>query len=180
MSDTSTLDRAKRNASGIAATTVTGTWLAALMLGFDWWLAALLFGYIVIVPVVAMLFDEEEEKNDEETERKRAPTSGDATADGDSTADSTADALDRLRDRYAAGELSDEAFETKLERLLETETIEDARAHVERERAGTASTRTTGNVETTENDAARAAEGDTALREGHDAARERDREPDRG
>ncbi len=125
MSKPSTLDRAKRNASGIAATTVTGTWLAALMLGFDWWLAALLFGYIVIVPVVAMLFDEEEgETND-------GGDAGTGTAD----AESTADALDRLRDRYAAGELTDEAFEAKVERLLETETLEDAAEHVARERA---------------------------------------------
>ena len=41
--------------------TVTGTWIAALLLGFDWWLAFMLFGYIVIVPVVSMLFDEEDE-----------------------------------------------------------------------------------------------------------------------
>ncbi|TKX82856.1 SHOCT domain-containing protein, partial [Halorubrum sp. SS5] len=35
-------DRFRRNASGIAATTVTGTWLAALLLGFDWWLGFML------------------------------------------------------------------------------------------------------------------------------------------
>jgi len=41
---------------------VTGTWLAALLLDFGWWLPFMLFGYIVIVPVVAMLFDEDEER----------------------------------------------------------------------------------------------------------------------
>ncbi len=34
--------------------------------------------------------------------------------------------LDRLRQRYAVGELSDEQFERKLEQLLATETLEDA------------------------------------------------------
>ncbi|TKX82854.1 SHOCT domain-containing protein, partial [Halorubrum sp. SS5] len=43
MADDETLrERFRRNASGIAATTVTGTWLAALLLGFDWWLGFML------------------------------------------------------------------------------------------------------------------------------------------
>ncbi|MFC7129003.1 SHOCT domain-containing protein [Haloferax chudinovii] len=39
----------------------------------------------------------------------------------------TEDALETLRRRYATGELSEEAFEAKVERLLETETVADAR-----------------------------------------------------
>jgi hypothetical protein len=39
--------------------------------------------------------------------------------DGD---DEPADPLERLRDRYAAGELTEAEFERKLDRLLETET----------------------------------------------------------
>lgn len=39
-------------------------------------------------------------------------------------------ALHQLRERYAAGALSDAEFEHKLERLLETETRESAREHV--------------------------------------------------
>ncbi len=169
MSNASIRDRVKRNASGIAATTVTGTWLAALVLGFNWWLAALLFGYIVIVPVVAMLFDEE---GDEGSERERASRDDDVTVDGDST-EATADALERLRNRYAAGDLSDEAFEEKLERLLETETIEDARAHVEQERAGAEAR------QTTESDAAGTTESDAAGTTESDAARDPERELDR-
>jgi uncharacterized membrane protein len=38
------------------------------------------------------------------------------------------DALATLRRRYARGELEDEAFERRLERLLETESLSDARA----------------------------------------------------
>ena len=39
-------------------------------------------------------------------------------------------ALHTLRERYAAGEMTDAEFEAKIERLLETETVESARKHV--------------------------------------------------
>lgn len=109
-------ERTARNASGIAAVFVTGTWLALLILNFpsassNLWLAVMLFGYIAVVPVVSMLFGE-----DETTEPDRSPAATD---------ESEEDALERLRRRYAEGELTDEQFERKLDRLLETETLED-------------------------------------------------------
>ncbi|TKX45742.1 MULTISPECIES: SHOCT domain-containing protein [unclassified Halorubrum] len=137
MADDETLrDRLRRNASGIAATTVTGTWLAALLLGFDWWLGFMLFGYIVIVPVVSMLFDEEGGESDFE-EYETDPLWGrhGEAADSDDESADTADALERLRTRYANGDLTDEQFERKLDRLLETETPEDAAEWAERNRA---------------------------------------------
>ncbi len=121
-------ERFRENATGITSTVVTGTWLAMLFLFPDqnWWLAALLFGYVVVVPVVALLFDDERESEwwDE--------------WDGNSqTEESTRDALETLRERYAAGELTDEQFERKLDRLLETETVESAAEHArEREPEG--------------------------------------------
>ncbi|WP_459877739.1 SHOCT domain-containing protein [Halorubrum gandharaense] len=139
MSDSpSTIERAKREASGIAAVAVTGTWLALMLAGVDWWLPFMLFGYVVIVPVVAMLFDEEDPAEDSferEIENAVRETLGmtrkhsDEEASGNDTAGvntDTTDALQRLRSRYAAGELTDEQFENKLDRLLETETPEDA------------------------------------------------------
>ncbi|WP_134669185.1 SHOCT domain-containing protein [Halorussus marinus] len=45
------------------------------------------------------------------------------------------DALDALRARYARGELTEAEFESRLERLLETETPESARASLDREPA---------------------------------------------
>ncbi|WP_254863574.1 SHOCT domain-containing protein [Halovivax gelatinilyticus] len=45
------------------------------------------------------------------------------------------DALETLRRRYATGELTDEEFERRLERLLSTESLDEASAYVER--AGT-------------------------------------------
>ena len=115
MSANSLGQRTAENASGIAAVLVTGTWLALLMLDFpsEIWLAVMLFGYIAVIPVVSMLFDEEEE-----TEIDQPPADD---AEGESE-----DALERLRRRYAEGELTDEQFERKLDRLLETETLEDA------------------------------------------------------
>lgn len=126
MTDDSVRERARANASGIAAVVVTGTWLAMLMLDFasELWLAVMLFGYIAIVPIVSMLFDEEEEDAEITHERQSTQRNSEsAETDGN-------DALERLRRRYAEGELTDEQFERKLERLLETETLDDVDTHV--------------------------------------------------
>ena len=128
-------ERFRRNASGIAATTVTGTWLAALLLDFDWWLGFMLFGYIVIIPVVSMLFDDEEaESVHVESESGSVRVERGAAAERDEATGDTADVLERLRTRYANGDLTDEQFERKLDRLLETETPEDAAEWAERNR----------------------------------------------
>jgi uncharacterized membrane protein len=47
------------------------------------------------------------------------------------------EALEELRQRYARGELTDEEFEQQVERLLETESVSDARTFAERERERT-------------------------------------------
>ena len=119
MAGESIAERAKKDASGIAAMVVTGTWLAMLMLGFpsSIWLAFMLFGYIVVVPVVAILLEEEENERDRDREVAYSSTGPDEKREES--------ALERLRRRYAEGELTDEQFERKLERLLETETLED-------------------------------------------------------
>ncbi|OYR39639.1 hypothetical protein DJ82_09060 [Halorubrum sp. Ib24] len=132
MAESSLRERFERNASEIAGTVVTGAWLAALFLGFEWWLPLMLFGYVVVVPVVGMLFD-----GDEEAERAEGPAV-DRTTESDAVDEEpagTRDALDRLRSRYAEGDLTDEQFERKLDRLLETETPEDAAEYVRRERS---------------------------------------------
>lgn len=51
----------------------------------------------------------------------------------DDSADEEQAALDRLRDRYARGEIDELEFERRLERLLETETVEDAAARGSRD-----------------------------------------------
>ncbi len=109
--------RLRNNITELTATLVTGLWLALLFLpvGGNLWLVVLLFGYIVVVPLVALLFGDEQARK----------AWWDDTADVTDT-DETRSALETLRTRYAAGELTDEQFERKLERLLEVETLEDA------------------------------------------------------
>ena len=139
-------DRLHENATEIASIFVTGIWLAALVTGQSWWLGALLFGYVVVVPLVALLFEDEDdqkawwddgwwdwwgevetEPNQETQNRQGPPTERE-------TETNRADALSTLRTRYARGELTDEQFERKLERLLETETLEDLEDRKQRER----------------------------------------------
>ena len=128
-------ERLREHATEIASTVVTGVWLAALLTGQGWWLGALLFGYIVVVPIVALLYGDEEDRAewwdwDEE--------GTDETADQSENHDepNSRTALETLRDRYARGELTEEQFERKLEQLLETEPKEIATdRELERERA---------------------------------------------
>ncbi|UPW01970.1 SHOCT domain-containing protein [Halorussus gelatinilyticus] len=115
-------ERLRENATEVVSMLVTGIWLAAMFTGQDWWLAALLFGYVVVVPVVSLLFGVEEDENEWWDDRADDLSVDDAATDD---ADEQRDALETLRDRYARGELTDEQFERKLERLLDTETLED-------------------------------------------------------
>ncbi|MFB6127876.1 MAG: SHOCT domain-containing protein [Halolamina sp.] len=118
--------RARENLTGIVSVVVTGGWLAAMLTGQEWWLAAMLVGYIVVVPLVALLFGDEADR-EKWWDNDHSGTRDDAESDGDD------EALDHLRDRYARGELTEAQFERKVERLLETETLEDAAAAVESE-----------------------------------------------
>jgi len=75
--------------------------------------AALITGWFILIPLVALLGSalplvESPEERDEPTEEDVR------TADSKSP-------VEQLRERYARGELSDEEFERRLDRLLETE-----------------------------------------------------------
>lgn len=50
----------------------------------------------------------------------------------DQPADAQKDALEALRNRYARGELTDDEFERKVGQLIETESVDDAEAFLER------------------------------------------------
>ncbi|WP_049903226.1 SHOCT domain-containing protein [Halococcus agarilyticus] len=131
---TTARERFRENATGITSTVVTGVWLVALFTGQSWWLAALLFGYIVVVPVVSMLFgdDEDWEEHADEERADDEHWEDGWTGGGWTTEDSSdeppetdnRDALETLRNRYARGELTDEQFERKVERLLDTDSLE--------------------------------------------------------
>ena len=118
-------ERLRENATGIVSTLVTGIWLGAMFTNQDWWLAALLVGYVAVVPITAMLFGDEEDQEEwldrDDAERRESAETDDEEAP-----------LETLRRRYAEGELTEAQFERKLDRLLSTETIEDAEDERER------------------------------------------------
>ncbi|MEF8779383.1 MAG: SHOCT domain-containing protein [Haloferacaceae archaeon] len=138
MNDGTPRERLRENATGIASILVTGTWLVGLVTGQSWWLPALLFGYVVVVPLVAVVLGSEEDREewlDGWTRREdatREETAETAKSGRDGRSGETP--LERLRRRYAEGELTEEQFERKLERLLETETLEDAEDRARRRR----------------------------------------------
>lgn len=107
--------RLRENLVKVVSTLVTGVWMVGLFTGQDWWLAALLFGYVAVVPVAKILAGEHEYEERETREGRE-----------ESATESTDEALATLRERYAGGELAEAQFERKLERLLEVETVEDA------------------------------------------------------
>ncbi|ELZ75442.1 SHOCT domain-containing protein [Haloferax larsenii] len=121
---TSPLTRLRQNATEIVSVLVTGVWLTALLTSQDWWLGALLLGYVVVIPITDMLFGTDEETEDDLPEREDS-LSEQSTHSTAAQTGSDRDALQTLRDRYARGELTDEQFDRKLEVLLETETLED-------------------------------------------------------
>ncbi|MFC6769174.1 SHOCT domain-containing protein [Natrinema soli] len=121
--------RLRENATGIASLLVTAIWLGAMFTNQSWWLAALLVGYIAVVPLVAILFGDEDDQRewaDDYVGTDESETVSDPETTATDSETSTRDALETLRERYASGELTDEQFERKLERLVGTETVEDA------------------------------------------------------
>ncbi len=117
-------DRIRANLTEVVSVTVTGIWLLGLFTGQGWWLPAMLLGYIVVVPLTALMFgDSETIREYWEDEDVSVPEAEEA------------EPVETLKRRYAAGELTDAEFERKLERLMETEAAEAAtvRDEIDRE-----------------------------------------------
>ncbi|MEZ3116708.1 SHOCT domain-containing protein [Halobaculum sp. MBLA0147] len=137
MDDETALDRLRDNLTGIVSLLVTGVWMTGLFTGQEWWLPALIVGYAVVLPLVGILAGEDTDADDwvdlgdsqsaDTSERRR-------TEHDEADGGSTKDALETLRERYARGELTEQQFERKLDRLLETESVEDAEAYRRRAR----------------------------------------------
>lgn len=68
------------------------------------------------------------------TEPSRAPSSRSPTVDPSAATDADRDPLSILRERYARGEIDEAEFERRVERLLETDSIEAAKRRHERRR----------------------------------------------
>jgi hypothetical protein len=112
---------------------VLGVGLTGFLLGYDWFWVVFVVGFVAVVPIVEVVTnalgvgETSTSESGADTRPHRHQTAPDRTAD----TESEQDALDALRSRYARGELSDAEFERKVEALLETETPESARKHVE-------------------------------------------------
>lgn len=106
-----------------------GAGLLALFLDVPNWWVIFVIGWVVLTPLVNILVDDEAEVGAEEGESTHEASTSFDTTESDVDAETDA-ALATLRERYARGELDEEAFERKVERLLRTETVEDARERV--------------------------------------------------
>jgi uncharacterized membrane protein len=125
-------ERFQDNLIGIVTLLILGAGFVALFAEIDYFYVIWILGFAVVVPIVAMLFDEDDDTHAHErtyedtTTTREAENDNTSTASQSSSSTATQDALSILRERYASGDLTDEQFERKLDRLLETETPENA------------------------------------------------------
>jgi uncharacterized membrane protein len=102
----------------ITAVSILGLGFIVLGLRYSWFWVVWVAGFVSLVPITAIL-----------SEAIGEPDSGET-----SPADE-AEALEVLRERYAAGEIDEVQFERRLDALLGTETVEEARDRVEHARS---------------------------------------------
>ncbi len=76
--------------------------------------AAFILGFFVFIPLVALLGEDFPLVESEDAEAGLASSTA-----------TTEDPLATLRERYATGEIGEEEFERRLDRLLETEALEE-------------------------------------------------------
>ncbi|PSQ09868.1 hypothetical protein BRC93_11780 [Halobacteriales archaeon QS_5_70_15] len=121
------IGNARDQLPGVVTFLVLGVGLADPFLnvvpGIPFW-AIFVIGFAVVLPLVGILFDEDDE----------GPT-GDRSPDRTDEREEE-EPLERLKRRYAEGELTEEEFEHRLERLMETEDETSAADYPRRERPG--------------------------------------------
>ncbi|ELZ26955.1 hypothetical protein C475_08471 [Halosimplex carlsbadense 2-9-1] len=105
----------------VAVATLPLAALAAIFVGGDAPAVVAIVGWFFLVPVLAIL-SQYVDLREWLGERRGRTRPTDATREDER--DGEDDALHRLRERYAAGEIGDAEFERRLERLLETEGVE--------------------------------------------------------
>jgi uncharacterized membrane protein len=107
-------------AAGVTTLVVLGVAFGAMALGIPYFWVVFPVGFGVVLPLVVAY------STWRERSQSRSWRDGSADRRRDTGAGGTDEALQTLRSRYAHGELSEEAFERRLERLLGTETVDDA------------------------------------------------------
>ena len=134
-----------------------------LLAAVDFWLVFVV-GYAVVVPLVSLARGRQRAEAETGSSTARTPRieRSDGTEGDDQWDDGVDAALDRLRDRYARGDLSEAQFERKLEVLLETDTPENARKRIEQ-----------GREQEREREYGKSQRGDGSERERKDAETER-------
>lgn len=110
MKGPSELERGEMKAIFVLLT--LGAGFVAMAAGMPYFWLIWVFGFAVVLPIAGILFTEED-ADSEPVEDERG-------------ADVSTDPLTSLRDQYARGDLTDQEFERKLDRLLETESPEHA------------------------------------------------------
>lgn len=89
-----------------------GAGFVAMVAGMPYFWLIWVLGFAVVLPILGILSPEDEADSEPAEEERGAYVS--------------TDPLTSLRDQYARGNLTDEEFERKLDRLLETESSENA------------------------------------------------------
>ena len=89
-----------------------GAGFVAMVAGMPYFWLIWVLGFAVVLPILGILFPEDEADSE--------------LAEDERDANVSTNPLISLRDQYARGDLTDEEFERKLDRLLETESPENA------------------------------------------------------
>lgn len=109
-----TLSERTSAVAGLTTLSILAVAFGAMALGVPYFWVAFPVGFGGVLPVVIAYSARRDREAD-----PAAAGAGPATESGD-------EALDALRRQYAQGRLTDAAFERRVERLLETETVADA------------------------------------------------------
>lgn len=109
----------RNEAFGIIALLTLGLGFVGMVAGIEYFFVIWVLGFAVVLPILGILFGETDTDKELDMNRER-------TTEDDQRTESSTDALTTLRNRYARGALTDETFERKLDRLLETESPENA------------------------------------------------------
>ena len=117
-------------AVGLVTTFTLLTAFTLLAIGFPFFWVLFPIGFGGILPAAVGLAKWYEDNADQEESVPEI-----ASVENAEKPDEQEDALAVLRNRYARGDINEEKFERRLEQLLETDSVENATAYVQRERS---------------------------------------------